>query len=88
MKRKPLSTKQLSAIIKKLLHGSVCNILLNTTGDSMLVTIELNRCDETSDEFNYLVKKFGGFERTPHFIECITACQYVSKDYLLRVRLA
>lgn len=88
MKRKPLSMKQLSAIIKKLLHGSVCNILLNTTGDSMLVTIELKRCDETSDEFNYLVKKFGGFERTPDVIERITACQYVSKDYLLRVRLA
>ena len=88
MKRKPLSMEQLSALIKKLLHGSVCNILLNTTGGSMLVTIELNSRDETSDEFNYLVKEFGEFERTPHFIECITACQYVSKDYLLRVRLA
>lgn len=89
MKRKPLSMKQLSAIIKKLLHGSVCNILLSVAvSDALLVTIELNRCDETSDEFNYLVKEFGGFERTPHFIECITACQYVSKDYLLRVRLA
>ena len=88
MKRKPLSMKQLSALIKKLLHGSVCNILLNTTGGSMLVTIELNSRDETSDEFNYLVKAFGGFERTPHVVECITACQYVSKDYLLRVRLA
>lgn len=88
MKRKPLSMKQLSAIIKKLLHGSVCNILLNTTGGSLLVTIELNCCDETSDQFNYLVKEFGGFERTQHVVERITACQYVSKDYLLRVRLA
>lgn len=85
---KPLSMEQLSAVIKELLHDRLCNILLNTAvDDALLVTIELNDCDETSDEFNYLVKEFGEFERTPHVIEHITACQYINKKYLLRVRL-
>lgn len=86
--KEQLSSEQLNDLINHIVSKYSKTVLFDATnGTVVLATVVLKHCNEYCEEFDYLVKTFGEFERTVPTIESITACQYVNKKYLLRVRL-
>lgn len=86
--KEQLSTEQLNDLINHIVSKYSRTVLLDATNETVvLATVVLKHRSEHCEEFDYLVKTFGEFERTEPTIESITACQYVNKKYLLRVRL-
>lgn len=86
--KEQLSTEQLNDLISHIVSKYSKTVLLDATNKTIvLATVVLKHCSEHCEAFDYLVKTFGEFEKTVPAIESITACQYVNKKYLLRVRL-
>lgn len=85
--KEQLSTEQLNDLINHIVSKYSKTVLLDAAQGNVLATVVLKHCSEYCEEFDYLVKTFGEFKRTEPTIESITACQYINKKYLLRVRL-